>query len=152
MKAFQNLHRFRGNAKFSTWLVRIAMNEAFRTLRKQRSNRDQPVDTGVFAGHNKGHDPLDLTEWAATPESLYRANELRQILENCLQKLQARLRVVFILRDMEGHSVSEISGILNLSATAVRTRLSRARFQLREELTPYFKRTSTVTKSRPKRH
>jgi len=85
---------------------------------------------------------FDLTDWAANPESLYCAKELRQILENCLQKLQLRLRVVFILRDVEGHSISETLGILNLTATTVKTRLSRARLRLREELTRYLKKTA----------
>ena len=143
LKAYLNLHRFRGNAKFSTWLVRIAMNESFMKLRKQVSKKEQSLETqnGFDAGRNN-HSQLDLTDWATNPESLYSATELRQILENCLQKLQPSLRLVFFLRDIEGHSISETSGILNLTATAVKTRLSRARFQLREELTRYFKKTA----------
>ena len=143
LKAYLNLYRFRGNSKFSTWLIRIAMNESFMKLRKQWSNREQPLDTdNAFAAERSSHNRLDLTDWAANPESLYSATELRQILENCLQKLQPRLRVVFVLRDIEGHSISETSGILNLTATAVKTRHSRARLLLREELTRYFKKVT----------
>ncbi len=143
LKAYLNLYRFQGNSKFSTWLIRIAMNESFMKLRKQRSNREQPLDTdNAFGPERSSHNRLDLTDWAANPESLYSATELRQILENCLQKLQPRLRVVFVLRDIEGHSISETSGILDLTATAVKTRLSRARLLLREELTRYFKKVT----------
>jgi RNA polymerase sigma-70 factor (ECF subfamily) len=143
LKAYLNLYRFQGNSKFSTWLIRIAMNESFMKLRKQRSNREQPLDTdNAFGPERSSHNRLDLTDWAANPESLYSATELRQILENCLQKLQPRLRVVFVLRDIDGHSISETSGILDLTATAVKTRLSRARLLLREELTRYFKKVT----------
>jgi RNA polymerase sigma-70 factor, ECF subfamily len=141
LKAYLNLYRFQGNSKFSTWLIRIAMNESFMKLRKQRSNREQPLDTdNPFGSERSSHNRRDLTDWAANPESLYSATELQQILENCLQKLQPRLRVVFILRDIKGHSIGETSGILKLTPTAVKTRLSRARLQLREEVTRYFKK------------
>jgi len=143
LKAYLNLYRFQGNSKFSTRLIRIAMNESFMKLRKQRSNREQPLDTdNAFGLERSSHNRLDLTDWAAHSESLYSATELRQILENCLQKLQPRLRVVFVLRDIEGHSISETSGIMDLTATAVKTRLSRARLLLREELTRYFKKVT----------
>ena len=86
---------------------------------------------------------LDATDWAPSPESLYSAIELRKILRNSLRKLRPALRVVFVLRDMEGQSITQTSGILNLTTNAVKTRLSRARLQLREELTLYFKQQNT---------
>ena len=140
LKAYQNLNRFEGNAKFSTWLTRIAMNESLMKLRKQRINREQPLDTGSGSGDENSQNQIDLTDWTPNPESLYSATEFRQILEKCLQKLEPRLRVVFLLRDIEGHSIKETSGILNLTAPGVKTRLSRARLQLRQELTRYFQK------------
>jgi len=141
LKAYQNLDRFQGNARFSTWLVRIAMNESFMKLRKQVSKKEQSLDTqNGFHADGNSHSQLDLTDWATNPESLYNAAELKEILGTCFQRLQPTLRVVFFLRDVEGHSISETSEILNLTATAVKTRLSRARLQLREELTRYFKK------------
>lgn len=145
LKAFQNLHRFQGNAKFSTWLIRIAMNEAFMILRKQRSNREQSFDAkpGIdteASGIRFSQHRLNLADWSANPDSLYSTTELRQILDESLQKLQPRLRVVFILRDIEGYSVNDTSVMLHLTPTAVRSRLSRARLQLREELSQYFKK------------
>ena len=140
LKAYQNLDRFQGNARFSTWLIRIAMNESFMKLRKQASKKEQSLDTQNGSGtQGNEYSQLDLTDWAKNPESLYSATELKQILGASLEKLQPTLRVVFFLRDIEGHSISETSGILNLTATAVKTRLSRARLQLREDLTRYFK-------------
>jgi len=143
LKAYQNLHRFQGKAKFSTWLTRIAMNESFMRLRKQRTKREQSLDSQIGipaeeSGSRFLHQRLNLTDWAANPESLYSTTELRHILEKSLQKLQPGLRVVFILRDVEGHSINETAGILKLTPTAVKTRLSRARLQLREELSQYF--------------
>jgi len=143
LKAYLNLHRFQGNAKFSTWLIRIAINESFMKLRKQRSNKEQSLHARIgFGAEESNHHQFDLTDWSENPETLYGATELRQILESCLQKLQPGLRMVFFLRDVEGHSISETSGILNLTATAVKTRLSRARVLLREELTRYFRKAT----------
>jgi len=141
LKAHLNLQRFRGNAKFSTWLIRIAMNESFMKLRKQRSNKEQALHTqSSLCDEGTTQTQIDFSDWAMNPESLYGAAELREILEKCLQKLRPTLRVVFFLRDVEGHSVAETSNILNLTPTAVKTRLSRARLLLRQELTRYFKK------------
>jgi len=84
--------------------------------------------------------PFDVTDWAPNPEALYSSVEFREILIKSLQQLRPSLRVVFLLRDIEGHSIIETSGILNLTMTAVKTRLSRARIQLRKELSQYFKK------------
>lgn len=142
LKAHQYLPRFQGNARFSSWLIRIAMNESFIKLRKQRSNREQSFD-GCASTNSEGPDRLfqprpDLSDWTTNPELLYSTTELRQILESSLLKLTPRLRVVFILRDVEGHSINETSGMLKLTPTAVKTRLSRARLLLREHLSPHF--------------
>jgi len=80
-----------------------------------------------------------VADWAPNPEMLYRASEFREILITSLQRLSPALKVVFVLRDIEEHSLRETSEILNLTETAVKTRLSRARLQLREDLSKYFK-------------
>jgi len=143
LKAYQNLNRFEGKAKFSTWLIRIALNESFMRMRKLRSNREQSLDSNtgfdsVESNHRPVEHPTDLSDWATNPGSLYSQTNLRRILEKSLQTLQPTLRVVFILRDIEGHSISETSAILKLTSSAVKTRLSRARLRLREELSHYF--------------
>ena len=144
LKAYQNLKQFQENAKFSTWLIRIALNESFMAMRKTRSMREQSLDCD-FASEIDGSDraPLslisvDVTDWAPDPEALYGTAEFRKILTSSLDKLSPALRVVFVLRDVEGCSISETSGILNLTANAVKSRLARARFQLREDLSQFF--------------
>jgi RNA polymerase sigma-70 factor (ECF subfamily) len=144
-KAYCNLGRFQGNARFLTWLTRIALNESLMKLRKQRAVRersidagfDQPNDTGI-ASSTRGC--TDLTDWSPNPESLYATVERRAILVRCLGTLSSNLRVVFVLRDIDGYSIIETSEILRLTPNAVKARLSRARLQLREQLTIYFKK------------
>lgn len=152
-KAYQNLSRFQGNAKFSTWLIRIALNESLMKLRKQRALREQSIESDLI-GEDHGslalshRLPVDINDWARSPESLYSRVETRNILTKALEKLRPALKAVFVLRDIEGHSTIETSKILSLSITAVKARLFRARMQLREELSQYFKKPDG-TASRP---
>jgi RNA polymerase sigma-70 factor (ECF subfamily) len=136
-KAYQKLDQFREDAKFSTWMIRIVLNEALMKLRKQRIAREESLD-GNFPSDSEAL-PRDLADWSPNPQELYGAVELREILIKCLGSLQPRLRVVFVLRDIEELSVRETSEALSLSAVAVKSRLFRARLQLRERLTGYFR-------------
>ena len=139
-KAYQKLDQFQGHAKFSTWLIRITLNESFMKLRKQRATLKQLVDNDVDADSDSERRQFDVADWAPNPEMLYRTSEFREILITSLQRLSPALKVVFVLRDIEEHSLRETSEILNLTETAVKTRLSRARLQLREDLSKYFKK------------
>jgi len=139
-KAYQKLDQFQGHAKFSTWLIRITLNESFMKLRKQRGIMEQSVDSDVYADSDSERLPFDVADWAPSPEALYRASEFREILINSLKRLSPARKVVFVLRDIEEYSLNETAEILNLNVTAVKTRLSRARLQLREELSKYFKK------------
>ena len=139
-KAYQKLDQFQEHAKFSTWLIRITLNESLMKLRKQRVILEQLVPTDVHADSDSERLPLDVADWAPNPEMLYRTSEFREILFTCLQRLSPALKIVFVLRDIEEHSLRETSEILNLTETAVKTRLSRARLQLREDLSKYFKK------------
>jgi len=136
-KAYQRLDQYREHASFSTWLVRIVLNESFMKLRKRKA-------TEKFVNYEIEHDGeallLDVTDWRPSPETLYRSSEFREILINSLQKLSPALKAVFVLRDMEEYSLAETAELLNLTSTNVRTRLSRARLKLREELSRYFKK------------
>jgi RNA polymerase sigma-70 factor, ECF subfamily len=136
LKAFQNLSQFREDATFSTWLIRIAINQSLMKLRKQRVTRE------VFLNEDFQSDrdvvPLEVTDWTPNPEQLYWAAELRDILVNALSELRPVLRTVFVLRDIEGLSTDQTAEVLNLSHTAVKARLWRARLQLRERLNKYF--------------
>jgi RNA polymerase sigma-70 factor (ECF subfamily) len=139
LKAFQHLDQFREDAKFSTWLIRIAMNQSLMMLRKRRSTREVSID-GDFES-DEGKLPIEIADWAPNPEDRYRTTQLREILRKTLQKLGSGLRVVFVLRDIEGFSLEQTAEALGLSVTAVKARSFRARLQLRERLSRYFKQT-----------
>ena len=136
LKAFQHLDGFREDSKFSTWLIRIAVNQSLMKLRKQRSMRESSLDES-FQGDGESV-PLELADWAPSPEERYRSSELRDILIRALQELSPILRTVFALRDIEELSIVQTAEILGLSQTAVKARLWRARLQLREQLANYF--------------
>jgi RNA polymerase sigma-70 factor (ECF subfamily) len=136
LKAFQRLDQFREDSQFSTWLIRITVNQALMKLRKQHTirevslNEDYPRDGDTL--------PLEVADWAPNPEELYRTCELRDILTKTLQELRPILRAVFVLRDLEGLSIVQTAEVLGLSQVAVKARLWRARLQLRERLNKYF--------------
>jgi RNA polymerase sigma-70 factor (ECF subfamily) len=138
LKAFTHLKDFEGNSKFYTWLVRIAVNESLMKLRKRRPERfvslDEPVDTG------DDQVVREIAVWDETPEEKYSQEELRQILESAIEELAPIYRTVFLLRDVEELSTEETAQALGLSAPAVKSRLLRARLQLREKLTRFFRR------------
>jgi RNA polymerase sigma-70 factor (ECF subfamily) len=138
LKAYQKLDQFREDAKFSTWMIRIVLNEALMKLRKQRVFRVESLDSNFRDDSDVL--PRDLAEWSPDPQELYDAVELREILIKCLGSLQPALRVVFVLRDIEELSISETCEALGLSEVAVKSRLFRARLRLRERLTSYFRK------------
>jgi RNA polymerase sigma-70 factor, ECF subfamily len=135
-KAFQNLAAFRGDSSFYTWLVRIATNEALMKIRGHRF-REVSVDAPKEAEDHIFF--TELQDWAPTPEQRYSQQELSEILETTINKLESGYRIVFQLRDIEGLSTEETARTLDLSLPAVKSRLRRARFQLRNLLDPYFR-------------
>jgi RNA polymerase sigma-70 factor, ECF subfamily len=139
LKAFQKLEQFQENSKFSTWLVRIAINQSLMKLRKQRRKSEVSIDQG-FQREEAVLSP-EIVDQALNPEERYRTSELRKLLIDALQELRPSLRVVFVLRDIEGLSTEQTAEALNLSQAAAKTRLLRARLQLRQRLTKYFRKT-----------
>jgi RNA polymerase sigma-70 factor, ECF subfamily len=136
LKAFQNLSQFREESQFSTWLIRITVNQSLMKLRKQRRVREVSFEEPVQADQEMI--PREIRDWAPNPEQLYWASELRDILIKALKDLRPILRAVFVLRDIEGLSTDQTAEILNLSQPAVKARLWRARLRLRERLNRYF--------------
>ena len=136
LKAYTNLGQFQGNSKFYTWLVRIAVNESLMRLRKRR--RDNTVSLDEDVETDESSMPRDIPDWAPSPEQLYKQSELNDILSKTIQGLPASFRTVFVLRDVEGLSTEETAEMLNLSVPAVKSRLLRARLQLRERLSTFF--------------
>ena len=138
LKAYSHLESFQGHSKFYTWIVRIAVNEALMKLRKRKSSRtislDEPTDTG--------EDTMvrEIAVWEENPEQKYSRDELREILDKAVESLKPAFRTVFVLRDIEEMSTEETASALDISIPAVKSRLLRARLQLREKLTKFFRR------------
>ena len=136
LKAYRHLQGFDGHSSLSTWLYRIATNEALMFLRRKKPDQislDEPNET--LEGELK---PVQIVDWCCMPEEELMSAEALAQLDQAVINLPASLRVVFILRDTQGLSTREVSEVLDLSETAVKTRLSRARMRLREELTSYY--------------
>lgn len=136
LKAYQNLEKFQEQSKFYTWLVRIAVNEALMRLRRRRPERMVSLDEEVRTDDDTV--PREVADWSPNPEQLYSQAELRDILQRTIQGLSPGFRTVFVLRDVEGLSTEETAEALDLSIPAVKSRLLRARLQLRERLNKYF--------------
>ena len=139
LKAYENLGQFQGNSKFYTWLVRIAVNESLMKLRRRKTSRTVSMDEDVET--EEGSMPREFADWSPNPEQQYGTSELGDILRKTVQGLPSSFRTVFVLRDVEGLSTEETAEMLNLSIPAVKSRLLRARLQLRERLNRYFKKT-----------
>jgi RNA polymerase sigma-70 factor (ECF subfamily) len=145
LKTYQHLGEFREDSKFSTWLIRITLNQSLMKLRKQRRTiRDVSLEENCLAGEDIV--PMEVIDWAPDPEQLYRASELRDILIKALTELRPVLRAVFVLRDVEGFSTAETAEVLHLSQTAVKARLWRGRLQLRECLNRYFRKETEAAR------
>jgi RNA polymerase sigma-70 factor (ECF subfamily) len=138
LKAYSNLTQFQGQSKFYTWLVRIAVNEALMKLRRRRPERFVSLDEDVKTEEDSL--PREVADWSPNPEQLYNQSELRDILSRTIQGLPPTFRTVFVLRDVEGLSTEETAEALDLSVPAVKSRLLRARLQLRERLNRYFQK------------
>src|SRR6202140_4080728 len=135
LKSYAHLKDFQEDSRFYTWLVRIAANEALMRLRKRRPNQfslDEPIegDEDVI--------PQEIEDWGPSPEQRYAQTEMREILNDVIDQLQPDFRVTFVLRDVEGLSTEETAEALGISEAAVKSRLLRARLQLRQKLDPGF--------------
>lgn len=137
LSAMENLPAFRGESSFSTWLRRIATHAALKILRKKRGlptiPLDPPAETGQ-EGEPVPH-PEYIACWRETPDQLAGRRETARLIEDALESLDDKHRVVFVLRDIEGLSVEETARELGLSEANVKVRLLRARLRLREILT-----------------
>ena len=137
LKGFKNLSRFREEAKFSTWLIQITINEARMKLRKDRRHLYESLDEGRRSDEGD-YIPKDFADWREIPSEALEQGELRKALTKALDSLPEKYRVVMILRDVQHLSISETAKILGLSEANVKTRLCRARLQMREALAPGF--------------
>jgi RNA polymerase sigma-70 factor (ECF subfamily) len=136
LNAFKSIDSFEWRAGLQTWLHRIAYNNVLMRLRKPRRETVSVEDLA----ENEGliETPRQLLDWCCLPEAEYATTEARAELARALNELPEKLRAVFVLRDLEGHSTEETATILAISTVAVKTRLHRARLALREQLADYF--------------
>ncbi len=140
--AYLHLKYFQGASRFSTWLLRIAINEGLERLRrrKQTISIDEEVE-----GEEESYKPREFRDWRDNPEQVYTKDELRSLVEKEVMKLPVKYRVVVMLRDLEEQSTEETATALGLEISTVKTRLLRGRLMLREALAPYFLREKEKT-------
>jgi RNA polymerase sigma-70 factor (ECF subfamily) len=138
LKAYEHLDQFKGDSKFYTWIVRIAVNQALMKLRRRKTSKAVSLDEQIDTGEDTV--VREVAAWDEDPEQRFSREELGSILNEAIQSLDPPYRSVFVLRDIEELSTEETAEALSLSIPAVKSRLLRARLQLREKLTRYFKR------------
>ena len=137
-KAHRKLHQFRETARFSTWLIRISLNESFMKVRKLRLARELLVKDLELERESL---PFGMTNWASNTEELCSASELAKILRKCLDELNPYLRVVFVLRDIEELPVNETAEALNLTPSRSMRACFESRLHLRDQPSKYFQNT-----------
>ncbi len=136
LKAFKHMRQFRAEARFSTWLIQITVNEARMRLRKDHAGTMQPmVDRQDEEGN---YVPQDFADWREIPSETLERKEVREKLAEALASLGEKYREVFVLRDMQHLSIEETAKALGISKASVKTRLLRARLMLRDLLAPGF--------------
>lgn len=131
LKAFQHLSHFEGRSRFSTWLVRIAINTGLQRVRSRKEFDSLDEENEEFR-------PRNIQPWSDTPEEFYSREELRKLVENEVMKLPAKYRVALLLRDLEELPTEEAAAVLGLSIPGLKARVLRGRLMLRESMIPYF--------------
>jgi RNA polymerase sigma-70 factor, ECF subfamily len=139
INAFRHLRSFRGEAKFSTWLVTIAMNEARKRLRKVKVSAEDSLDEPNDEPSEGDYTPAVLTDWREIPLAALERKELREKLREAVTLLPEKYREVFVLRDIEELNQEETAAALGINVTLVKVRLHRARMMLQKLLVPYLK-------------
>lgn len=137
MSAVEHLDGFRQESRFSTWLLRIATHAALKTIRKRKGldtisleEATDPAPDGETIPH-----PDYIADWRQSPTELVHSREIQRLLDEALETLDEKHRLVFLLRDVQGLSITETAQTLGLSEPNVKVRLLRARLLLREQLT-----------------
>lgn len=135
LKAFTHIRQFRAEARFSTWLIQIAVNEAL--MRRRRSHPEIIEPIGERQEEEDGqYTPRDFADWREIPSEVLERKEVRQKLAEAVAALAVKYRDVFVLRDVQHLSIEETAEALGISRASVKTRLLRARLMLRDLLAP----------------
>ena len=132
LKALRAIRQFRADARFSTWLIQITVNEALMRRRKDRNGVMEALDDR--RDEESDYAPRDFADWREIPSEALERKEVRQRLAQALASLDRKYREVFVLRDMEQLNIQETADALGISIASVKTRLLRARLMLRDLL------------------
>jgi RNA polymerase sigma-70 factor (ECF subfamily) len=136
LNALIHISEFEGRSGLSTWLYRIAANEALMLIRKKKPEMN--LEDPQADDNSEELKPTQFVDWSALPEDKLLLGEGKKVLDQAIQNLPESMRIVFLLRDMEGLSIKDTADALNLTETNVKTRLLRARLFLREQLSTYY--------------
>jgi RNA polymerase sigma-70 factor (ECF subfamily) len=134
LKAFTHIRQFRAEARFSTWLIQIAVNEAL--MRRRRAHPEIIEPIGERQEEDGQYTPRDFADWREIPSEALERKEIRQKLADAVAALAQKYRDVFVLRDVQHLSIEETAEALGISRASVKTRLLRARLMLRDLLAP----------------
>ncbi len=134
LKALKNIRQFRFEARFSTWLIQITINEARMRRRKEHTEIMEPI--GEYREDEGTYTPREFADWREIPSEALERREVRELLLEALASLGGKYREIFILRDVNHLSIEEVSEMLGISRASVKTRLLRARLMLRDLLSP----------------
>jgi RNA polymerase sigma-70 factor (ECF subfamily) len=138
LKAFKAIGKFRGEAKFSTWIIQITINEARMRLRKDRRHLYDSLDEARKGEDEGDYIPRDFADWREIPSEALESARLREALKNALASLDPKYRQVLVLRDIEHLSIAETAKVMGITEATVKTRLLRARLMMRDALAPGF--------------
>jgi RNA polymerase sigma-70 factor (ECF subfamily) len=141
ISAYRHLASFRGEAKFSTWLTTIAINEGRKRLRKAKGAAEESIEA-LAEDHEGDFTPVRLTDWREIPLEALERKELREALRSAVAELPDIYRQVFTLRDLEELNIEETAQALGINPGAVKVRLHRARMMLQKRLVPFLKTTA----------
>ena len=145
VNAYRHLSKFRGEAKFSTWLTTIAVNEGRQKLRRQKRAKEDSLDQPI-AGEEEEFTPAPLTDWKEIPLEALERKELREALRAAVAELPDIYRQIFTLRDIQELNVAETAAALGINENMVKVRLHRARMMLQKSLVPFLKTTAPARK------
>ncbi len=138
LKAFKAIARFRAEAKFSTWIIQITINEARMRLRKDRRHLYDSLDQPMKGEDEGDYIPRDFADWREIPSEALENARLREAIKKALASLPAKYRQVLVLRDIEHLNIAETAKLVGISEAVVKTRLLRARLMMRDALAPGF--------------
>jgi len=146
LKAYRKLGSFRGESRFSTWLITITLNEARGRLRRMKGRTmeslDEPPD------EHGGNSPALLRDWREIPSEVLERQEVRQLLQEAVNALPPLYREIVMLRDVEELNIAEAAEVLQVTTATIKVRLHRARIMLQKTLAPHLKTMTAQTKSK----